>query len=202
MWQSVVALPQPVGPSSKQITKPKLLGATSNLFLSISKEPQLLQQTCSSGCPFTHAHRNILLWLSRISSISICAPLLTSCLVHYREEPGCIFFPPSHQIIYTCSPVPPLPQVEQFQLTQPLFICQVLQSLHHLWGPLLIPLKDPYSHLGLGCPKQDGEDVSKKHILQEMLSSHFRLISRMTSYIFNKKEHFQTNQVFKLIHWA
>lgn len=102
--------------------------------------------------------------------------------------------------IYTCSPVPPLPQVEQFQLTQPLFICQVLQSLHQLWGPLLIPLKDPYSHLGLGCPKQDGEDVSKKHILQEMLSSHFRLISRMTSYIFNKKEHFQTNQVFKLIH--
>lgn len=98
MWQSVVALPQPVGPSSKQITKPKLLGATSNLFLSISKEPQLLQQTCSSGCPFTHAHRNILLWLSRISSISICAPLLTSCLVHYREEPGCIFFPPFHQI--------------------------------------------------------------------------------------------------------
>lgn len=67
---------------------------------------------------------------------------ISSCLVtgQHWKEPRSIFFTYSHQglgsidVIY---PEPSLLQTKWSQLSQPLFIWQVLQALHHLRGLLL-----------------------------------------------------------------
>lgn len=54
------------------------------------------------------------------------------------QQSGSVIFTPSQQVfINTDKNLTILPEAEQFQLSQLLLVCQVLQSPHHLHGPLL-----------------------------------------------------------------
>lgn len=66
---------------------------------------------------------------------------------------GSIFFIPSQQVFVHSEEIPPdpsLPQPKQFQLSQLLLLCQMLQLLHPLCGPLLNSFQDVYVSLVLG----------------------------------------------------
>ena len=60
--------------------------------------------------------------------------------MHHWKEPHSILFAPSLQIVIGTDgirPELPLPQTEQYQVSQPLLTGKVLQSIVHLCGPLL-----------------------------------------------------------------
>ncbi|KAK4830703.1 hypothetical protein QYF61_012872 [Mycteria americana] len=85
---------------------------------------------------------------------------IASCPVtgHHQIQPGSVFSTPSLQVfiyIDKMSPQPSLLQAQQSQLSQPFLIGEMLQSLHHLHGPLLDSLQR-----GLTSAEQRGRITS------------------------------------------
>ena len=75
---------------------------------------------------------------------------------HHWKEPGSISFAPSLQVFIDIEKIPlSLLQAEQFQLSQPFFIGEVLQHLHHLCGPLLDSLQSVHVSVVLRSPELD-----------------------------------------------
>lgn len=73
---------------------------------------------------------------------------------HHWEESGSNFFMHSYQVFIDISMLSPL-QTAQSHLSHHLLICQMPQSLHHLWGSLLNSLQYVYVSHGLGNPELD-----------------------------------------------
>lgn len=151
MRQPVVVLPPPVGlPAQSKLPNPSCSGPCPTCFWASPKNHNFSSKPVLV-VDHSHTHKNILLWLSRISCISICAPLLMSCFVHHWEEPGCIFFIPSHRIS-THTPLCPL------------FPRQSSSSSLGLSSLLRYSSPSITSITLFWCPKQDREDLSKKYI--------------------------------------
>jgi len=121
-------------PAQSRVTWCELLRTSYSWVLSISKDGH--STACMLGHPFVKNCGFV-----NVEMVFLVFPfmLIPSCpFTEYHLESDFIFFSRPIGYSYTCIRSPlSLLQAEQSQLSQPLLICQMLQSLNHLHDPLL-----------------------------------------------------------------
>lgn len=140
------------GPAQSRVTYSRVLRTSSSWLLTLS---EVRGSTTSLGY-LCQSFTTIAFIL--IPRSSICARCVSSnCWIPQRRVWLVFFTPPISNPVFIhfhkTLPEPALPQEKWSELSQPLFLLHVLQSLSHLSGPLLDSLQYVHVLLFLGSPE-------------------------------------------------